>query len=441
MSRSKRITMVIAAVVLGACAANDPPPAAAPSTLATVVTTTTTAATAPPSTTAGPTTADAGTTTTAAPTTTTTTEPEPEPFPGVPPIPDDVPMPPVDQFGNVSLTLEPVLDLRYLTGMEWSVLEQAYYAITQDGRVHRVAADLASSELVLDLTAEVTERLPGSERGLLGIAFDPRDGRMFLHFTDRGNDTNLVSFAMRDGVPDPASRRAVLFQEQPGLGHQGGRLQFDADGQLYVALGDGGGSRGRDAQDVGSLHGSILRILPRLDGDGYEIPADNPFVGRPDHREEIWVMGLRNPWQFSINRANGDVWIGDVGEDAREELNHVPAGTSGQNFGWYWFEGTRDRGIGGIPDGVELTPPVFEYDRSVGVSIIGGAVYHGTEIPELAGAVVFADMTGPFFALGSDGVARLDLRGGGVVTAFVETPDHELLVTTLERGLFRIRSG
>jgi hypothetical protein len=360
------------------------------------------------------------------------------PFPGLLPAPDPKPRPPISQLAGAALQLEPVLDISYMTGMRWSVLDEAYFAITQDGLVHRIPQDLSNAEVVLDLTAEVTELLPGSERGMLGIAFDPRDGRMFLHFTDLENHTNLVSFPMQDGRPQVDGRRLVLYQKQPGLGHQGGDLHFDDQGNLLIALGDGGGSRGRDAQDPEVLHGSILRITPDLDAEGYQIPPDNPFVGEPGHRGEIFAMGLRNPWRISIDRSTGDIWLGDVGEDTTEELNRIPAGESGLNFGWSWFEGTRDRGIGGRPSGLELTPPVFEYSRSVGVSIIGGVVYHGTAIPALTGAYVFADMTGPFFALGNDGATRLGISGSGIVTSFVETPEGELLVTTLRNGLFRL---
>lgn len=382
-----------------------------------------------------------------------TTEPPADPFPHRLPAPDDTPMPPVDGLADVPLRLEPVLDIGNLTGMEWSVKEGAYYAITQNGEVHLVPADFSGSEVVLDLSDEVTELLPGSERGLLGIAFDPADGRMFLNYTDRvDHDTHVVSYELVGGRPDPGSRRLVLVQDQPGLGHNGGSMTFDAEGHLYIAFGDGGGSSGRDAQDPSILHGSIVRIVPDRDGEGYDVPDDNPYADDPDRLGELWVTGLRNPWQFSIDPADGDMWIGDVGENDREELNRVPAGTSGQNFGWYWLEGTLDRGRGPVPDGVEPTPPVYEYDRSVGVSIIGGVVYHGTAIPELTGAHVFADMTGPVFAYGADGAepdgadgsgdaVRLSVNGSGVITAFAETPDRELLVLTLERGLLRLLPG
>lgn len=354
--------------------------------------------------------------------------------------------PPASQLQGLALRLEPVLaELRNLTGMVWNAELGAFYAITQDGFVHRLPPDLAGSEQVMDLSGEVTELQPGSERGLLGVAFDPRDGRMFLHYTDRGDDTNVVSYAMVDGRPDPASRRLVLFVEQPGLGHNGGQLLFADDGALYVGLGDGGGSRGRDAQDPSKLLGAVLRIVPELDAEGYDIPADNPHVSTPGHRGEIFVKGLRNPWQFARDPATGDLYIADVGEDTVEELNVVPAGTSGQNFGWYWFEGSLDRGIGGIPAGLQLTPPVFEYRHDqVGPAIIGGQTYLGSAIPALRGAFVVADMTGPMFALGADNeVVRLDVprpaQGDfGVLTCVVAGPDGELYVLTLRKGIYRL---
>lgn len=446
LSAEARRTVVVAltgAAVLGATIAavlivDRPDDAAAPAAgAATTVPGTAVSTTDEPVTTPGPTTTPSPTTEPPA-SEPPATEPPATTLPGVLPAPPDVPRPPVDQLAGVAVRLEPLLNIRNLTDMEWSVLANAYYAVTQDGFVHRIPEDLSTSELVLDLSAEVTELLTGSERGLLGVTFHPADGRVVLHFTDRANNSHVVSMAMVDGRPDPGTRRLILYLEQPGLGHQGGAMQFDAEGHLYIALGDGGGSRGRDAQDYTKLFGAILRVLPSLDGDGYTIPPDNPYASDPERRGEIWVKGLRNPWKFSINPANGDMWIGDVGESAWEEVNVVPAGTSGQNFGWYWFEGSQHRGIGGIPDGLELTPPVYEYGRALGVAVIGGMVYHGTAIPQLTGAYVFADMTGPMFALGEGGGVRLGINSTGIATGFVSTPDGELLLTTLRNGLFRL---
>jgi glucose/arabinose dehydrogenase len=359
-------------------------------------------------------------------------------FPGAWPVPADIALPPTAQAQSARFAIEPVAEIALLTAIRWSMLDSAYFAISQDGLVHRLPQDLSSVEMVMDLTDAVVEYQNLSERGLLGIAFDPTDGRMFLHYNDTAGHTNIRSYSMVDGRPDRSSEREVLFMEQPGPGHQGGTMRFDDAGHLYVAFGDGGGSRGRDAQDYSKLHGAIIRITPNRDGGGYTVPADNPFVGDPERRDEILHKGLRNPWQFTINPANGDMWIGDVGEDSFEELNYVPAGTTGLNFGWYYFEGNKDRGTGEVPPGVEFTAPVHEHSREIGVSIIGGEVYHGAQIPELRGAYLFADMSGPLFVYGNEGSARLASSGGGVITGFAETPERELLMTTLYRGLFRI---
>ncbi len=354
------------------------------------------------------------------------------------PIRSALPMPPTLQLESVDFRFEQAIDIGRLTGMVWNGQEDAYFAIAQTGTVYRIDRELTDFEVTLDLTAETSEIEGGSELGMLGIAFDPRDGRMFLYLTDRSNDTNVISMAMRDGAPDPATRRQVLFIEQPGLGHKAGDLQFDAAGNLFVAVGDGGGSQGRDAQDGSKLLGKILRIVPRLDGDGYDIPTDNPFVDRPDISDEIWAMGLRNPWQFHLDEPTGDMYIGDVGESDVEEIDLIPAGTSGQNFGWYWYEGSTDRQIGGQPAGVEFTDPIHEYQHTLGPAVIGGRIYYGSQLPELRGAYVFADMTGPMFAMGADGVVRLDTNGSGVVTSFLESPEGEFLVTTLTEGVLRI---
>lgn len=421
------VVVALAAIAITVVALGGDDPAAAPQS--------TTATTAPPTTRPS---------STAPPTTSLPTTTSPSSSSQVTdPLTTALPMPMTASFADVGLRAEQALVIPNLTGMVWNDQEDAYFAITQDGTVHRVTRDLSSSEVVLDLTAEVTGLLPGSERGLLGIAFDPRDGRMFLYFTDRGNDTNIVSYKMTDGRPDPSRRRLVLFQEQPGLGHKAGDMAFTPEGNLFVSLGDGGGSSGRDAQDYRKLLGSIIRITPRLYGEGYDVPDDNPFVGQPDIAPELWAKGLRNAWQISLDPVAGDLYLGDVGENDIEELNVIPAGTSGQNFGWYWYEGSVKRSTGDRPPADRVfTPPVFEYPHTVGPAIIAGLVYRGSAIPALRGAYVFADMTGPFFALGGDGTVRLGLRlAGGVNTSFVETPDGEILVTTLRKGIFRILPG
>lgn len=372
------------------------------------------------------------TTTTVVQTTTTTTLPT-----GLLPVPDDAPLPPVASLANVQVTLTPLLEIEHLLGMAWSQIEQHFYLITQDGQVFRSPPDFSSTELVLDLTSEVTLFVYGSERGLLGIAINPIDGRLFLNFTDRQNDSHIVSYALIDGRPGPASRREVIFIEQPGVSHKAGMLVFDDLGHLYASFGDGGGNAGRTSQDYQSLLGSILRIIPNADSDGYSVPPDNPFVGDPDKLPELFAKGLRQPHRFTLNRANGEIFIGDVGENVMEELDHIPAGTSGQNFGWYFYEGFGRRSPGG--NDITFTDPLYQFEHPGWVAIIAGYVYHGTKIPALRGALILGDMTGPIYAMGSNGLQRLTIsEKGNVLTSFAEGPDGELYTMSLDGGLKRI---
>jgi len=358
--------------------------------------------------------------------------------PVVAPLPAAPSKPPTSQLASLSLDVRPTVQLSLTTGLVWNNRLGAYYAISQDGIVTRVDRDLTTTETVLDVRAEVTEYEQGSERGLLGIAFDPRDARMFLYFTDRNNNTNVISMAMVNGVPDPATRRRVLSFEQPGLGHKAGDLLFDPAGNLFIASGDGGGSRGRDAQDTAKLLGKILRIRPNLGAEGYEVPDDNPFVGREGYAPEIWALGLRNPWQISIDPTAGVLYVGDVGESDWEELNAVPANASGINFGWPWYEGSQPFAIGEKPADAQVTQPIHEYPHSEGVAIITGVTYRGNAIEPLRGAFFFADMTGNLYGLGSEGVARINGRAPGVATTILESPDGELLITSLEDGILTV---
>ena len=365
--------------------------------------------------------------------TTTTAPPPPPPPPSAPPttLPPD-PLPPVAQIAGASIAVQHVVDLEIPVAITWRPGDPDPYIVGQSGYVwHLDAAGVPT--VVLDLTARVTPFAEGSERGLLGIAFGP-DDRMYLNFTDLQNNTNVVSMAMSGLVPDPATEWAVLFVEQPGLGHKGGTLAFDRGGNLYVALGDGGGSNGLDAQDPGKLLGTILRIRPKPDGPGYDIPADNPFVGHPEIRPEKYVYGYRNPWKFSIDDDTGDLWLGDVGNSAWEEVDHVPPALAGANFGWYWYEATHQR-RDGAPEG--LAPPVWEYGHDVGVAVIGGLVYRGSAIPALRGSYLFGDITGILWALGVDGAQRLpdDLRG---VAGFGEDPNGEVWMVSIWGAVARL---
>ncbi len=245
-------------------------------------------------------------------------------------------------------------------------------------------------EPVVDRTAEVAT---DGELGMLGLAFSADGRQLYVDFNDRDGTTNLVRYPVRDDG-SVGSPTVLLTQPQPYTNHDGGDLQLGPDGYLYLGLGDGGSADDPDdrAGDPNDLLGTILRIDPRTPSGSmpYAIPTDNPYAeggGRP----EIYLAGVRNPWRFSFDRANGDLWIGDVGQDEVEEVDHLPAGTGrGADLGWSGFEGTQRN----IPARVrpDTVPPVFEYRHATGgCSITGGVVYRGEAIPALDGTYLFSD--------------------------------------------------
>jgi glucose/arabinose dehydrogenase len=288
---------------------------------------------------------------------------------------------------------------------------------------------------VLDITGETTT---DGERGLLGIAFDQEFAHFYLSYTDRAGNTAIDEIAVVDGELRPDTRRTVLTQEQPFSNHNGGDLTFGPDGMLYIGLGDGGsgGDPQGNGQNLGTLLGKLLRIDPTA-GQPYGIPPDNPFVDDPAARPEIWAYGLRNPWRFSFDAETGDLWIADVGQSSREEVNRVATATAaGANFGWSAMEGTLSFS-GEEPDG--HVPPIFEYETGEWCSITGGYVYRGSAIPDLVGSYVFSDYCGgDLVALDPDG-KETDLGvDGGAVVAFVQGPDRELYVLDLAGAIYRL---
>ena len=246
----------------------------------------------------------------------------------------------------------PVVELEQPIAMAVRSGDRALYVAEKTGLVVALTPG-SDPRVVLDLTDRVSL---GSEQGLLGLAFSP-DGRfLYVDFTDVNGDTNVTEFAFGDDGADPASERRVLFVDQPFSNHNGGELVFGPDGYLYVGLGDGGsaGDPMGNAQSLSTLLGKLLRISPRPSkGEPYAIPPDNPFVGRDGARPEIWAFGLRNPWRFSFDAATGDLWIGDVGQNAWEEIDVEPAGSDGgSNFGWDRLEGTHPFEGSPAPDSI-----------------------------------------------------------------------------------------
>jgi glucose/arabinose dehydrogenase len=284
---------------------------------------------------------------------------------------------------------------------------------------------------------------------LLGLAFSP-DGRfLYLDSTDRRGDTNVVEYAMGDGgAPDLSTARLVLLVQQPRPTHNGGDLAFGPDGDLYIAMGDGGGAGDPygNGQNLSVLLGKILRIDPRpSDDEPYEVPVDNPFVGRPGTDSEIWAYGLRNPWRFSFDRETGDLWIGDVGQMSWEEVDHQPAGIGGENYGWDGMEGTHARA--GATPVIGPVAPVFEYPHEGGgCAVIGGYVYRGRAIPSLRGSYVFTDLcTGDVMAFRLRGAWAADVTDLRThidsPVSFGEDQEGELYVLSLTRGVVKIVPG
>ena len=227
---------------------------------------------------------------------------------------------------------------------------------------------------VLDMT-DLTES--AGERGLLGLAFSPDGTLLYASYTNNDGDSRVDEYAMGagpEGTADPATRREVLALDQPYGNHNGGHILFGPDGLLYLGYGDGGsaGDPERRGLDPGTLLGKLLRIDPRPNGDTpYTIPADNPFADGAAALPEIWSAGLRNPWRFSFDPATGDLWIGDVGQNAVEEIDLVTAAQGagrGTDFGWSAFEGT-DR-YNDDQESPNHWPPIYEY-RHDGWRLLG----------------------------------------------------------------------
>jgi glucose/arabinose dehydrogenase len=296
-----------------------------------------------------------------------------------------------------------------------------HVVVERPGRVHVFEMSregrATSPRHFLDLTRWT--RTEHNEEGLLGIAFHPRfaeNGRFFVHYSRsgprRGRIAEFLVDPSRPDQADPRSERVVLEVRQPWGNHNGGHLEFGPDGMLYITLGDGGaaGDPRENAQDLSTLLGSILRI----DVDGrtgdlpYAIPPDNPFVGRPGARGEIWALGLRNVWRFSFDPKTGRLWGGDVGQDLWEEIDAIE---KGGNYGWPWKEGFADFRPRGKRGPGEFRAPVLAYDRDDGWSVTGGYVYRGEGVPALRGRYVYGDyVSGRIWAIDADPMRPPDPR-------------------------------
>ena len=238
----------------------------------------------------------------------------------------------------------------------------------------------------------------GGERGLFSVSFHPEytnNGFLFVNYTDINGDTVVARYSVSadPNVVDANSAFILFTAAQPFTNHNGGQLQFGPDGFLYIGMGDGGsgGDPSNNAQTLSNVLGKILRI--DVDGSGpYSIPPDNPFIGVPGARAEIWAWGLRNPWRFGFDRLTGDLFVADVGQNTLEEVNYQPVDSlGGENYGWRLMEGSNCFNPAVNCNTGLLTLPILEYDHSLGCSITGGYRYRGNENPGLSGVYLYGD--------------------------------------------------
>ena len=307
------------------------------------------------------------------------------------------------------------------------------YVVEQPGRVVQLDGD-GPGRTLIDIRDRVQS---GGEQGLLGLAFHPdyaKNGRLFLHYTTHGGDTRVDEYRRgAEGSADPATRKELLRVEQPFPNHNGGQLSFGPDGLLYLGLGDGGssGDPANNAQDLRDRLGKILRIDVDRPGDDWKPVA----------------YGLRNPWRFSWDRETGAIWIADVGQDEREEVNSIARfGDPPPNFGWPGFEGTNDIDDREPTGPGQVIDPVAEYDHDEGCSVTGGYVYRGTEVPRLRGRYVYGDVcSGAIWTLRAGSGSASDVRKEDdeleQVASFGEDARGELYAISLSRGVFRVVSS
>lgn len=317
--------------------------------------------------------------------------------------------------------------------------DERLFVVEQSGRIKII--DEAGTVLPTPFLNISSLTNSGGERGLLGLAFHPdyaNNGYFFVNYTDLSGDTRVVRYSRSADDPniaDPNSAMQVIFIDQTQGNHNGGCIKFGPDGYLYIGMGDGGG--GGDTPNNSQNTNLLLGKMLRLDVDSetpYAVPADNPFVGNANVRDEIWAIGLRNPWRFSFDRETGDMWIGDVGQNAFEEIDFQPADSpGGENYGWRCYEGNSPYNLSGCTG--DYVFPAYSIPHTTGVcSITGGFVYRGTAYPQLVGKYIFADFCSrDFFMIEPDGdggwIGQLIGEYPYSITSFGEGADGELYCT------------
>jgi glucose/arabinose dehydrogenase len=331
------------------------------------------------------------------------------------------------------------------------------FVVERPGRVKIVDGGTVLAEPFLDITNLVESG--GSEQGLLSVAF-PDDfaesGALYVYYTARRagesvGDNTIARYRVTGEDPnraDVGSAEVLLRLPDRRVNHNGGQLQFGPDGYLYASLGDGGGGgdpRG-NGQNPHTLFGSVIRVDASAATEPYDIPADNPFADGAGGAPEVWVFGLRNPWRFSFDRETGDFFTGDVGQNAIEEVDWLPAGTAGGvNFGWSVMEGSVCFRAD-VCDKDGLAVPIAEYSHDFGCSVVGGYVYRGEQEPALDGVYLFGDFcSGLVWGLGRDEAGEWALSepidSGLSISSFGEDAAGEVYLVDLAGTVYRVTDG
>ena len=310
------------------------------------------------------------------------------------------------------------------------------FVVDQPGQIWEV--DGVEVREFLDIRRLV---LFGGERGLLSIAFHPaHDDLLYVNYTGLDGATRIAEFQFDEDRADSGSIREVLRVAQPARNHNGGMIAFGPDGDLWIGMGDGGGSDDRfgNGQRGDTLLAAMLRLQVGPDVTPYGVAEDYGFEAA-----EVWAIGVRNPWRFAFDGR--DLWIADVGQNAFEEINKVSVDDRGLNFGWPLHEGTSCYRGGSRCGGDDLTPPVHEYKHPAGCSITGGYVYRGQAIPQLAGHYFFSDFCSGFIrsiAPSGEVVDWTEQTGAvGSVSSFGFDADGELLVVSVNGTVYRVVAG
>lgn len=325
------------------------------------------------------------------------------------------------------------------------------FVVEQGGTIRVVRHDSLLPTAFLDLSAHIAA---GGERGLLSLAFHPSyaaNGYCYVYYTNPHGDIRVVRYTVSTdpNVADATTGDTILkvFHETND-NHNGGLLLFGPDGKLYAGLGDGGAAN--DPPGNGQNLDTLLAKILRIDVDGgtpYATPVDNPFVGHPGERGEIWLYGLRNPWRFSFDRTTGDLYVGDVGQNLYEEVDVLPAASrAGVNYGWNIMEG-KHCFMASSCNMTGLTLPVIEYGHGDGCAVTGGYVYRGTKVPALSGVYLYGDYCSgwvrSFRLAGGSATESRDwppLAVSGGLSSFGQDARGELYITSLSGQLYRIVS-